>query len=80
MKAKNLVKFSKEKDGVWKVCEIEGAETPNDNKTFIARIPGFDEDTNPFLVCTGRVETWLLNVKTLKAQTLFTKSSIPYFA
>ena len=79
MKAKNLVKFSKEND-VWECKEIEGTETPNDNKNYIERIPGFDEETYPFLICAGRVETWLINVKNLKAQTLFTKSSMPYFS
>ena len=74
-----MVKFSKENDG-WKVFEIQGAETPNDMKVSIEIVPGFHEDKFPFLVCTGRVETWLVNVNTLKAQTLFTKSSLPYFA
>jgi hypothetical protein len=53
------VRFS---EGLTKVYEIEGAETPNDNKNFIQTIPGFDVDTNPFLVLSGRNETWLINV------------------
>ena len=61
------MKFSNE---LQEICEIEGAETPNDNKNYIERILNFDENENPFLVCSGRTEIVLINVRTLKTQAL----------
>jgi len=54
-----MIKFS---DGLTKVTVIKGAEGPNDDKGSIVKVPGFDVEANPFLIVTGRKESWLVNV------------------
>ena len=42
----------------------------NDQKAFIAPLPGFDEDKFPFLVCNGYESLNLINLKDLKTEVL----------
>ena len=49
----------------WKVVRIIQDQNPgNKDKCWISPIPGFDEETLPFLVCSGSQSFNLINVKT----------------
>ena len=52
----------------------------NDNKQAIEPMPGFHPTDYPFVLVTGKTETWLVNVNKKKIQTLFTTSGKPFFA
>ena len=74
---KTLFKVSEQ---LTKIEPIDASECDlNENKFFIAPMPGFDVINFPFLVCTGKSQTCLINVETKKAQILFVESSKPYF-
>ena len=64
--SKDVLKFS---DGLAKITVIKGTDRPNEEKTSIIKIPGFNVEANPFLVVTGKTESWLVNVgKNAKAE------------
>ena len=42
-------------------------------------MPGFHPTEYPFLLVTGKEETWMVNIHTKKAQTLFTAAGKPFF-
>lgn len=78
LKNENIYKVS---EGLTKIEPMVPPEAGlNDNKSFIEAMPGFHATEYPFLLVTGKVQTWLVNVQTKKSQTLFTCSSRPAFA
>ena len=52
----------------------------NSEKTWIEPIPDFDLEKYPFVLCAGRAEIWIANVKTGTVQTFLTCSSQPFYA
>lgn len=59
LRSQNLFRFN---EGLTKSHEIEGTKYSNDLKNFVEPIQGFDPDTNPYMLVTGKNETWLVNV------------------
>lgn len=58
LKARNLIKV----EGLEKFTDIIGPLEANDAKSSIQALPGFNEETFPFFLVTGKSQIWLGNV------------------
>lgn len=72
----NLIKC----EGLEKFTDIQAPKTVNDQKLSIQLMPGFNVETYPMFVVTGKSEIWLGNINNCKMESLVLGSSQPFFS